>query len=112
MGWEERPGGLYYYRKERVDGKVRSVYVGTGPLAEAVAQLDISHALNREADRLELQADRLRCKELDEPIAAFAEAVRTLTAATLLAAGFHRSKRKWSHREKTGSALPAPSSHS
>lgn len=42
MGWEERKGKLYYYRKERDEatGRVRSVYCGTGERAERAARED------------------------------------------------------------------------
>jgi hypothetical protein len=35
MAWQSRPAGKFYYRSIRVNGKVRSVYVGTGAEAEA-----------------------------------------------------------------------------
>lgn len=39
--WDTTKGsGRYYYRSERVDGKPRRVYVGTGMIADLVAQLD------------------------------------------------------------------------
>ena len=41
MGWELRRGKRYYYRKVRgADGRVRSIYCGTGERAEAAARED------------------------------------------------------------------------
>jgi hypothetical protein len=40
MGWEKRSGKLYYYRKERVAGRVRSVYLGSGERAIAASLED------------------------------------------------------------------------
>jgi hypothetical protein len=41
MGWETRKGHSYYYRKERgADGRVRSIYFGSGERAEAAARED------------------------------------------------------------------------
>lgn len=41
MGWEQRKGKLYYYRKERgADGRVRSIYCGAGERGELAARED------------------------------------------------------------------------
>jgi hypothetical protein len=40
MGWEVRRGKRYYYRKKRVNGRVRSIYFGSGGRAFLAAQED------------------------------------------------------------------------
>ncbi len=40
MAWESRGNGSYYYRKQRIGGRVVSEYVGQGEVAGLVAQLD------------------------------------------------------------------------
>ena len=40
MGWEDRNGRSYYYRKERTGGRVRSVYVGNSQMAHGLVMLD------------------------------------------------------------------------
>lgn len=40
MAWERRHGQLYYYRKVREQGRVRSLYFGRGARAEAAARED------------------------------------------------------------------------
>jgi hypothetical protein len=41
MAWENRPrGGRYYVRKQRINGKMVSEYIGTGESALLVAQMD------------------------------------------------------------------------
>jgi hypothetical protein len=40
MGWETRRGRRYYYRKERINRRVRSVYLGAGGRAFLAAQED------------------------------------------------------------------------
>jgi hypothetical protein len=40
MGWETRNGKQCYYRKVRVDGRVRSIYCGTGERARLAALED------------------------------------------------------------------------
>ena len=40
MAWEQRGGRRYYYRSVRMNGRVRKVYFGNGPLARKAAQED------------------------------------------------------------------------
>jgi hypothetical protein len=40
MAWERRGSNLYYYQSQRVDGRVRKKYVGTGEVAQAIAHAD------------------------------------------------------------------------
>ena len=40
MGWERRKGKLYYYRKERTAGHVRSRYLGNGQQALEASRAD------------------------------------------------------------------------
>ena len=46
MGWETRGNGKYYYRKRRIGDKVVSEYVGTGPGAELIAELQRNYDRN------------------------------------------------------------------
>ena len=95
MGWEQRGGRSYYYRKERVGSRVRSVYVGTGTLALLGSRLDALQREEGEAEREEWRRTKARHAEEDSAIAAIAEMVEDLKAAPLLAAGFHTHKRAW-----------------
>lgn len=54
MGWEKRQGKLYYYRKRRVDGQVRSIYIGCGEQARQ-ASLEDGIALPVAQEAVELQ---------------------------------------------------------
>lgn len=98
MAWEERNGRSYYYQKVRQDGRIVSRYIGAGPIAQQIAQLDVIRkeraALAREEAlrrRAELRALASIPPELEQ---ALAEA-RRATAAALTGAGFHRHKRQW-----------------
>jgi hypothetical protein len=93
MAWERRGNGSYYYTAQRVGGRVVKRYVGTGRLAELAAQLD---AVTRERDAHEADERRRVRDELAALAAALAplnELADLLTAAALLAAGFHRHHR-------------------
>lgn len=95
MGWEMRGNRRYYYRKTRDGGRVVSEYIGAGPVAEAFAGLDGIGRDSAEIDRAvwseTVQAERRR-------IAALAEVdrmVRGMTAAVLIANGYHQHRRQW-----------------
>ncbi len=90
MAWERRRNGTYYYRTHKMQGRVVKEYIGTGALAEVAAERD---ALAREAraDAVERQRqERAVLLSEDAPLEVFADALETLTRATLLLAGYHR----------------------
>jgi hypothetical protein len=95
MGWETRGGRAYYYRKERDGSRVRSVYVGGGETARLIAQLDAMKGDEREGKRILARMERDRVEEQEADANRVCAVVETLTAAALLAAGFHTHKRQW-----------------
>lgn len=100
MGWEQRNGRYYYYyRKERSGGRVRSVYVGRGEIAEMAATLDGIPRDNHETESIEEQNELEALNLLDESIDALARLASTLTQAVLITAGFHQHKRQWRKRK-------------
>ncbi|MDQ3816471.1 MAG: hypothetical protein M3362_02120 [Acidobacteriota bacterium] len=95
MGWEDRSGRSYYYRKYRVGSRVVSRYVSAGQTARFLAMLD---ALNREAEeeKRAAEVEAREATELGEAHAiAFGHVCETLMMAALLAEGFHTHKREW-----------------
>ena len=98
MAWERRGGNLYYYQSERVDGRVRKKYVGTGEIAELVAHADETirrtRAERRERVRAELEEARGLASAADE----LNEAAEILARAEIVAAGYHRHKGEWRRR--------------
>jgi hypothetical protein len=107
MAWETRErGGRYYTRSKRVNGRVRREYVGTGALAEAIADLDGYDRLRRVAAQ---DATRAAFDELDELEAAVSEydaAVTRILTLTLEAAGYHRHDRGEWRRKKDRTMTP------
>jgi len=98
MGWEQRRGGRYYYHKERVAGRVVSRYLGVGPIAEALADLDQAERVERAVRREEEREERRRADEIDTALDAMTERAAMLTAVALLAAGCHTHKGQWRRR--------------
>ena len=100
MGWEERSGRQYYYRKRREGQRVISEYIGTGEFAELAATLDALIRMEREAElevwRQEREAEQKIVAEMEK----LAEAVRVLTAAALLGTGHRTHKGQWRRKRE------------
>ena len=98
MAWERRGSNLYYYQSERVDGRVRKKYVGTGDVAEAIAHADgtirRTRDVRRERGRARLEEARGLAAAGDE----LHEAAEILARAQMVAAGYHRRKGEWRRR--------------
>jgi hypothetical protein len=92
MAWERRGSNLYYYQSERVDGRVRKKYVGTGPLAEAVAHADETIRQSRAAQSERARVELEEAKTLASTGEELWEAADILAVAQLVAAGYHRHK--------------------
>jgi hypothetical protein len=96
MALEQRNGSLYYYyRSERVGGRVRKVYLGSGRLAELWAEAERVERERREADREREHAELERLESLAAPVLEIDEAADILARARLIAAGCHRHKGEW-----------------
>lgn len=92
-GMGNTKNGTYYYRKERVKGKIRSVYVGSSE----TAQLDECYRWRDEAERLEKakMLEKINAREIriDAEIEKFSALTRNLIDALFLINGFHQHKR-------------------
>ncbi len=98
MGWEDRNGRSYYYRKERDGSRVKSIYVGRGETAGLIAQLEALQSDEREEKRTLARLERERVEEQDAELDALGEIIRDLAAASLIAHGYHQHKREWRRR--------------
>jgi len=99
MPWRTRGNKRYYYRSVRTTEGPRSVYVGTGPAAVAIAAADELHRLERQKQDEKLAATRAEISQMLGPVIELNENMELLTRAALLAAGFyHHSRSEWRRR--------------
>jgi hypothetical protein len=104
MPCKERDNGrLYYYESYRMGGRVRSRYVGAGPmaeLAEALDQLDrLYRKMDREAARDAERAKLKKIAELDEQVKRYCRGVELVFSAAMHERGYHRHDRgRWRKR--------------
>jgi hypothetical protein len=102
MGWEERRGTRYYYRKKREGGRVLSEYVGGGEIATMLTNLEQADRAERAIDREDERETRRHEEEIDDTLDAVTGMAATLTAATLLVAGCHTHRGQWRRRRGQG----------
>jgi hypothetical protein len=94
MGWENRRGqGRYYTRSRKVNGRIIREYVGTGLIGELAAQQDAKERQQRLAERERLQHEATRWASATAPLRELSQLLDGLTAATLIAAGYHQHHR-------------------
>jgi hypothetical protein len=100
MGWEERRGKRYYYRKRRVNGRVVSEYIGHGEKAEQIAAEDARERDVVKQKRTENAARLAEFAAFDQDVKEFRAMVDTLARNTFEANGYHQHKGQW--RRKRG----------
>ena len=92
---ETRRGRSYYYRKVREERRVRSEYMGAGPLAESMARLEQIDREEREFAREKIKDDRAQFAELDAAIKLNDSTIKAALTELLEANGYHLHKRQW-----------------
>lgn len=96
VAWETRErGGSYYTRSGRENGRVVREYVGTGEVAELLAQADEAVRLERERKRAEERAELERLRELAAPVLELSELAEILARAHIVAGGYRNHKGEW-----------------
>lgn len=95
MALEYRNRTPYYYRKRRVNGRVRSEYVGGGAQGYLFARLDQAQRAEVEAEREAWQLVKDEQQWLDQLVNDVSKAVDAYVTALLLVTGHHKLKRQW-----------------
>jgi acyl-CoA reductase-like NAD-dependent aldehyde dehydrogenase len=114
MAWERRRNGLFYYRsyRDRVTGRVRKEYVGTGPVAEEAARQDAVRRAERAARRCEERAAEQRYETAHAMLLTLAQDCDTLARAALADFGYYQHHRgEWRRygRKETKGGCPEDS---
>lgn len=95
MPWKSIRDMQYYYLQHKIDGRVRSAYIGRGELAELMAARAESARLARAADSQRRRDERDRERELRE----WFERIESVANAAMVAAGYRKHHRsEWRKR--------------
>lgn len=95
MGWEERNGRRYYYRKERTPEGVRSVYIGNAPGCDVLAECIAGRRLEAAAKRRRLRRTLAPYDSALSSLRDEAAELRTLARAYLVATGHRTHNGQW-----------------
>ena len=98
MGWQRRRHKQFYYRSQRVDGRVRTIYLGGGETAKQAAEKDAEARVQRAADKAELATLEAKLSSVDQLAAEVQHGVGLMTEATLLAIGYREHRGQWRRR--------------
>ena len=101
MGWEQRNGKRYYYRKRREGGRVVSEYVGTGDIADLLFLIDRDEYLQRRWNRAKWKMQKDEVEKFDKDQRSLALLTRHILRACLLVKGYHPHKGQW-RKKKNG----------
>lgn len=98
MGWEDRNGRRYYYRKRREGKRVVSEYMGSGFVGELAGNMDIVNRSESHQSRALWLNQKGSVEVIDEQISEVERFTKAITRAVLLVSGYHPHKRQWRKR--------------
>jgi hypothetical protein len=102
MSWEGRNGrGRYYTRSKRCHGRITREYIGTGKLAELIAEADKFERQQRHAELIRAKEHRAEEQSLEAALDEFCRLTDVAAHAMLAAAGYHEHKGQW-RKERHG----------
>ncbi len=100
MGWKTIKGHRYYYKSERVGGRVQTSYFGAGESGSLIARIDEIDRAEREAERHERRAEREESDAEEQAISEWFDGVQAITDETMIAAGFHKHNGQWRRKRR------------
>jgi hypothetical protein len=95
MGWEDRNGRLYYYRKRREGRRVISEYLGNSVAAELSSMLDWERRHRCQRKSRGWKTQKAQVLGLERSIMHLGVAIDAIAAASLMLSGFHTHKGQW-----------------
>ena len=100
MSWEEREhsSNRYYTRSRRVGGRVLREYVGSGPIAEIAADLDVLQRIEAAMEREGLRQEVEEAQAIDLQLENLGKLSDLLVQVVFWPAGYHQHKGEWRKR--------------
>jgi hypothetical protein len=100
MGWKTINGHRYFYKLERVGGRVKSTYFGAGEGGSLMAEMVALERLEREADREQVREERAEADAEEQAVSEWFDGVEAVSEAAMIAAGFHKHKGQWRRKRR------------
>jgi hypothetical protein len=93
VAWLQRNEKRYYYRSQRVEGRVVCRYAGTGPVAEMTARIDALCQARRRLEEERAREESARWELADAPLLRLERCTDLLVRAALVLPGYHQHHR-------------------
>jgi hypothetical protein len=100
VGWKTINGHRYFYKSERVGGRVKSTYFGAGESGTLMAGMVAFERLERAADREQLREELAEADAEERAVSEWFNGVQAVADAAMIAAGFHKHKRQWRRKRR------------
>jgi hypothetical protein len=100
MGWKTINGHRYFYKSERVGGRVKSTYFGAGESGTLMAGMVAFERLESSADREQLRAERVEADAQERAVSEWFDSVQAVADVAIIAAGFHKHKGQWRRKRR------------
>ena len=100
MGWEQRLGRSYFYRKVRRGGRVGSEYCGGSGRGQLAAEQLKQERIERKRKQDYEKQQRIQAKETENQLRREAETVRAIVRQFLIRAGFRDHRGTWRLRRQ------------
>jgi hypothetical protein len=100
MAWKTINDRRYYYRSERVGGRVKSTYIGAGESGSLMANMVAFERLERAAAREQLRDEWEEFDAEESAVSEWFDGVQAVADAAMIAAGFHQHKGQWRRKRR------------
>jgi hypothetical protein len=103
MGWyRKQRGGKrgYYYRSVRVNGRAIKQYIGSGPAAELIADLEAERQESKRAAREARLRESAQLAVIEMAICAAQRLAAILVNATMILSGYYLHHGDWRRRRR------------
>jgi hypothetical protein len=101
MGWEERNGNRYFYRKARVNGRVVSEYIGAGAIASLIEKREKWKRKSRQIKAREQRKIKNKVEAIDRELSELERKTKELVESFLSENGFYKTgSREWRLKTK------------
>lgn len=100
MAWEKRGNKKYYYRKERVNGRVRSTYIGANHFARLAEQVDRFVSKKRRLTQILSKTNRDQLLREEQEADKILEELHIFTNAMIVINGYHWHKGELRRKRK------------
>jgi hypothetical protein len=100
MAWKTINGRRYYYKSERVGGRVKSTYFGAGQPGSLMAEMVALERLERAADREQIREEREDFDAEETAVSKWFDRVQVVADAAMIAAGYHKHKGQWRRKRR------------